>query len=74
MARTGSRIPLEAVSFCEPPNRFILVSERNTPGVRLCSSRLFGRFAPRIHHGARQSAAGVEGLRFADLYGAFPVK
>ena len=31
---------MEALSFCEPPNQFILLSKRNTPGVRLRSSRL----------------------------------
>ena len=30
-----------ALSFCEPPNQFILVSKRNTPGVWLRSTRLF---------------------------------
>jgi hypothetical protein len=34
-------VPLEALSFCGPPDQFILVSRRNTPGVLLHSSRLF---------------------------------
>ena len=33
----------ETLSFCEPLNQFVLVSQRNMPGVRLRSSRLFGR-------------------------------
>ena len=31
---------MEALSFCGPLSKFILLSERNTPGVRLRSSRL----------------------------------
>ena len=31
----------ETLSFCEPLNQFVLVSQRNMPGVRLRSSRLF---------------------------------
>ena len=29
----------ETLSFCEPLNQFVLVSQRNMPGVRLRSSR-----------------------------------
>ena len=49
-----------ALSFCEPPSQFILVSKRNTPGVWLRSTRLFeGRCAPVLSK-----------LRFDDDFGA----
>ena len=47
----GSRIPLEALSFCGLRNQFILISKRNTPGVRLHSSK--SRQTSRILSGMR---------------------